>query len=245
MPGLLYNEESRLYAPRSFPLWTIQAKNIPSRNTDHIQSFRLQRKDSYQGTSFRRADRWSRRESALAAVMAIPIRRSDPAHVAAGARTFFVTSSISGKRNLLQSDRSAQLFVRVLYEYRGQRKFRLHEFVVMPDHFHLLLTVECDSTIERAVQFIKGGFAFRAGRELGFRAPVWQKGFSEVRIYDVKAFEQVGEYIRNNPVAGHLVREAAEFPYASAYPGFQLDPAPQGLKPVSFLTDYGIAEAMP
>lgn len=176
--------------------------------------------------------------------MAIPSRHSDSAHVAAGARTFFVTSSISGKRNLLQSDRSAQLFVRVLYDCRGRRKFRLHEFVVMPDHCHLLLTVGCELAIERAMQFVKGGFAFRAGRELGFRAPVWQKGFSEVRIYDVTAFEQVAGYIRNNPVVRRLVQEASEFPYSSAYPGFQLDPAPQGLKPISFLANYGIAKAM-
>ncbi|MGC1372214.1 MAG: transposase [Candidatus Sulfotelmatobacter sp.] len=95
--------------------------------------------------------------------MAIPSRHSDSIHAAAGARTFFVTSSISEKRNLLQSNRAAELFMRVLYDYREQRKFRLHEFVVMPDHFHLLLTVGSELTIERAVQFIKGGFAFRAG----------------------------------------------------------------------------------
>jgi hypothetical protein len=84
----------------------------------------------------------SKKEPAsAAAVMAIPRRHAHPSHVVAHARTFFITSSISGKRNLLQSDRSAALFVDVLYNYRGQGKFRLHEFVVMPDHFHLLLTV--------------------------------------------------------------------------------------------------------
>jgi len=164
--------------------------------------------------------------------MAIPVRHADSVRATAGARTFFVTSSICDKRNLLQSDRSAGLFVSVLYGYHAQRKFRLHEFVVMPDHFHALLTVECDVTIERAVQFIKGGFAFRAGRELGFRAPIWQKGFSEVRVLDTDAFLRTREYIRNNPVARHLVAEAAEYPYSSAYPRFELDPAPQGLKPV-------------
>ena len=65
--------------------------------------------------------------------MAIPTRHSDPTHVIAGARTFFVTSSIAGKRSLLQSDRSATLFLRVLYDYRELGKFRLHEFVVMSD----------------------------------------------------------------------------------------------------------------
>lgn len=165
--------------------------------------------------------------------MAIPLRHADAALVTASARTFFVTSSISGKKNLLQSDRSAGLFVRVLYDYRGQGKFRLHEFVVMPDHFHVLLRVGCDLTIERAVQFIKGGFAFRAGRELGFRAPVWQRGFSEVRINDGDAFLRTVEYIRNNPVARNLVDEAARYPYSSAHSGFELDPPPQGLKPGS------------
>jgi REP element-mobilizing transposase RayT len=102
--------------------------------------------------------------------MAVPLRHAHRAYVIAGARTFFVTSSISDRRNLLQSDRSAGLFIRVLYSYRAQGQFRLHEFVVMPDHFHTLLTVEGHMTIERATQFIKGGFAFRAGRELGFSA---------------------------------------------------------------------------
>jgi len=170
---------------------------------------------------------------ALAAAMSIPLRHADPLHTAACARTFFVTSSINGKRNLLQSDRSAGLFVQVLYDYRSQRKFRLHEFVVMPDHFHVLLTVGCDSTIERAVQFIKGGFAFRAGRELGFRAPIWQRGFSEVRVLDANTLRQTAAYIRNNPVVRHLAEEAALYPYSSAHSGFELDPAPQGLKPVT------------
>lgn len=134
--------------------------------------------------------------------MSTPTRHSDASSVLAAARTFFVTSSIAEKRNLLQSDRSAALFIRVLYEYRSQRKFHLHEFVVMPDHFHLLLTVGSDMTVEEALQFIKGGFAFRAGRELGFRTPVWQKGFSEVRVLDAEA------YLRNCRIHSEQPSEA-------------------------------------
>ena len=177
--------------------------------------------------------------------MSIPTRHSDAFSVLAGARTFFVTSSIAEKRNLLQSDRSAGLFIRVLYEYRAQRKFRLHEFVVMPDHFHLLLTVGADISIEKAVQFVKGGFAFRAGRELSFRAPVWQKGFSEVRVLDTEAYSGIAEYIRNNPLKRGLVSKASEFPHSSAHAGFELDPAPQGLKPCSFGIAGGMAKALP
>jgi putative transposase len=177
--------------------------------------------------------------------MAIPIRHASPENVAAGARTFFITSSIAGKCNLLQSDRSAQLFIRVLYEYRAQGKFRLHEFVVMPDHFHLLLTVDSGMTIERAVQFIKGGFAFRAGREFGMRPTIWQKGFYDVRIWSSQQYEGTREYIHNNPVKRRLVSEASLYPYSSADSGFELDAVPQGLKPVSFQDMIGTADAMP
>jgi putative transposase len=133
----------------------------------------------------------------------------------------------------------------VLCDYRAQRKFLLHEFVVMPDHFHVLLTVDCNITIEKAVQFIKGGFAFRAGRKLGFRAPVWQKGFSELRVLDAEAYLRVAEYIRLNPVNRGLVVGAAQFRHSSAHPGYQLDSPPQGLKPAGFAVADGMAEAMP
>ncbi len=125
----------------------------------------------------------------------------------------------------------AELFLKVLLEYRDQQKFRLHEFVLMRDHFHVLLTIGPEMTVERAVQFIKGGFSFRAGRELDFHGAVWQRGFSEVRILDEASFRSHAEYILDNPVRAHLVDSPERYPYCSAYPGYALDPPPQGLKP--------------
>jgi len=177
--------------------------------------------------------------------MSVPSRNSSPSAIAGAERTFFVTSSIFGKRALLQSDRSARLFVDILYHYRADHRFLLHEFVVMPDHFHVLITVGRDTSIERAVQFIKGGFAYRAGKELGLRAPVWQKGFSEVRVLSEIAFDEMRDYIRNNPVRRHLVDEPFLFPYSSAATEFLLDPMPQRLKPPSNRNTLGMAQAMP
>ena len=154
----------------------------------------------------------------------IPSRNANRLHVIASDRTFFVTSSTWEKRSLLQSARAATLFIDVLYHYRGQQKYLLHEFVAMPDHFHLLLTVGLDMTVEKAVHLVKGGFAFRAGRELGFRAPVWQKGFSEIRVNEREAFLAMREYIRENPVKRFLANTAEDYPYSSAQPRFELDP---------------------
>ena len=60
----------------------------------------------------------------------------------------------------------AELFLDTLQRYREQHKFLLHEFVLMPDHFHLLLTPAPEVPMEKAVQLIKGGFSFRVKKEL-------------------------------------------------------------------------------
>ncbi|HEV2117056.1 MAG TPA: transposase [Terriglobales bacterium] len=89
-----------------------------------------------------------------------------------GYSCYFITASTFQKQNILQTDRMAGLFVDVLLYYRQKQQYLLHEFVVMPDHFHLLITPQ--ESLERAMQLIKGGFSFRAKRELGFRHEIWQ-----------------------------------------------------------------------
>ncbi len=93
----------------------------------------------------------------------------------------------------------------------------VHDFVVMPNHVHILMTVPGEMSLERAMQSIKGGFSFRANKELGFRGEIWQRGFSDVRIVDEESFQRHREYIDNNPVRAGLAGSPEEFPYGSAY----------------------------
>jgi REP element-mobilizing transposase RayT len=46
----------------------------------------------------------------------------------------------------------------------------LHDFVIMPDHLHLILTVDDGMTVEKAMQLVKGRFSYRMGKELGFNS---------------------------------------------------------------------------
>jgi putative transposase len=55
-------------------------------------------------------------------------------------RMFFVTSVTWQRRRLFQRETNAAFFRRTIFDYRDQHRFLLHEFVVMPDHFHLVLT---------------------------------------------------------------------------------------------------------
>lgn len=149
-------------------------------------------------------------------------------HATSNGQTYMITSSTWGRRSLFSRDVWAKLLIDTLYHYRGSA-YLLHEFVVMPDHIHVLLTPR--ASLEKAVQFIKGGFSYRAKKELGSNLEVWQKGFSDHRIRDASDYGIHQVYIQQNPVRKHLCEQAEEYLYSSAIGTFDLDPVPQGLKP--------------
>ncbi|MGB2635070.1 MAG: transposase [Candidatus Acidiferrum sp.] len=123
------------------------------------------------------------------------------------------------------------IFIDSLLHYRGEGVFSLHAFVLMPDHFHILLTLPQGKTLERAVQYIKGGSARKLALERSMHFPVWQRGFSDHRIRDEADFASHVRYIADNPVRKKLVCEAKEFRWSSASGTYALDRLPQGLKP--------------
>jgi putative transposase len=155
-------------------------------------------------------------------------------------QTYMVTSETWGRRSLLHVDWCAELFVKTLYQYRAAG-YLLHEFVLMPDHFHILLTPRV--TLEPAVQYIKGGFSFRAKKELGSNMEVWQKGFQDHRIRAFEDYVVHVRYIPGNPAKAGLFSRAQDHLWSSAHARFELDAMPHG----PLLTEelVGAAEAAP
>jgi putative transposase len=157
-------------------------------------------------------------------------------------QTYFVTSNTAERRPFFRHERWAKLFLETLYNYRPERYF-LHGFVLMPDHFHVLITSQ--ASLELAVQCLKGGFSFRAKRELGWKGEVWVAGFSDHRIRDNEDYRIHSAYIARNPVKTRLVEQAGQYAYSSANGQFELDSFPRGLKPQNLLDPNGAAKAAP
>ncbi|MGB8579231.1 MAG: transposase [Candidatus Sulfotelmatobacter sp.] len=137
--------------------------------------------------------------------------------------TYFVTFSTWQRQRLFVVESYSRLFLKTLYGYRRQGRFELHAFVIMPEHLHMLLTPASGVTLERSIQFVKGGHSHALGVELGRKGEVWQRGFTDHRIRDAEDFDIHRSYIHQNPVKRGLVSAASEYRYCSAYPGFKLD----------------------
>src|SRR5450759_3554627 len=90
-------------------------------------------------------------------------------------RTFFTSSATWERRLILQSDPLCDLLLDVLRENRVKQRLQVHEFVFMPNHVHLILTPAPLVALEKAMQFIKGGFSYRAKKEMGLNFEIWQR----------------------------------------------------------------------
>jgi REP-associated tyrosine transposase len=146
--------------------------------------------------------------------------------------TYFVTANVEPRRDLFQVEKIARLFIENMLDYRQQKKYLLHEFVVMPDHFHVILT-PTGITLERSMQLVKGGFSFQLNKNLKAKRDIWQPSFADRRVRDSIEYAKFKDW--QNPVRRGLVRTAEEYPYSSAHPSFRgrLDLVPQRLKPIS------------
>jgi putative transposase len=124
----------------------------------------------------------------------------------------FVTLTTCDRRPVFEIARIAELFVDTLLHYRTVGHYKLHAYVVMPDHVHLLLTPQ-GMTLDQAVELIKHGFAYRLDSQL----PVWQNGFTGYSVANLRDLEIVRAFTHQIPVRAHLATAAELYRFSSAY----------------------------
>ena len=130
--------------------------------------------------------------------MAVPPRRVKEAG------TYFITSRTWESRNLFAKPAVCEILIETLLHYREEHNYLLHSFVLMPDHIHVMLTPNQEITLERAVQFIKGGSARRISKDLNFRFPVWQRGYTDHRVRDPQDYQTHCALYRAESCKGRL-----------------------------------------
>jgi putative transposase len=143
--------------------------------------------------------------------------------------TFFVSANALQQKHLLQSDRAARLFIDVLLSYRDAGKFLIHEFTVMPNHVHILVTT-INGKLSDAMQLIKGGYSYRARKQFAGTGQVWQRSYSDHCVRNTDDYFAHRNYIWQNAVKAGLVQRAKDWPWCSANGKFRLDPVPENFR---------------
>jgi putative transposase len=141
----------------------------------------------------------------------------------------YITCSCYHRWPLLRTARSRDCFVRVLAEVRKRYQFTLVGFVVMPEHFHLLISEPATGTPSTVMQVLKQVTARRMRRRRRFRNPAqlplfrdddglprfWQRRFYDFNVWSEKKKVEKLHYMHNNPVKRGLVAHPRLWPWSS------------------------------
>ena len=139
------------------------------------------------------------------------------------AGVYFVTTDTWQKHPLFTNTALAKIIIEQIVICRERGFYELHAFVVMPDHLHVLLTPGESTTIEKAIQMIKGGSAHRIGLERPNKFPIWHTGFHDRWMRDAEEYRGSKRYIEHNPVEANLAEKPEGYAFSSASGKYVVD----------------------
>lgn len=131
----------------------------------------------------------------------------------------FITCSCYHRQPILGTPQRRDLFLRVLEQVRQKYRFVVLGYVVMPEHFHLLMSEPQLGTPSTVLQAVKLGFARRVllQGETPIASPlhIWQRRFYDFNVWtEAKRIEKL-RYLHRNPVTRGLVEQPEEWPWSS------------------------------
>ena len=143
----------------------------------------------------------------------------------------FITASCYRRRPLLAAAHDRDLFVQVLEQVRQRYQFVVVAYVVMPEHFHLLISEPEKANPSVVIQALKLGVARRilsahkrcqkqkAAREgLGVNPVphhIWQVRFYDYNVWGGRKQVEKVRYIHRNPVRRGLVESPEQWQWSS------------------------------
>lgn len=106
--------------------------------------------------------------------------------------------------------------VRDAFKYYDGVKYTLIAWVIMPNHFHILLRPFEGVLLEKIIHSIKSFSAQKANKLLGRTGKFWQEEYFDRYIRDAKHFAATVKYIEMNPVKANLCAAPEDWPFGSA-----------------------------
>lgn len=82
---------------------------------------------------------------------------------------------------------------------QDQKHYLLHNWVIMPNHVHILATIPSATNLGAVIGTWKRLSAIRINRISNTSGSIWQKNYFDRIIRDWDHFQRVAKYIRKNP----------------------------------------------
>ena len=135
-------------------------------------------------------------------------------------RAYAITKCTSSGLCFTDDPRVASALIEVLFWMDDRDRFSLGAFVVMPDHYHMVIIPNENMSLAQLMRSLGAYTARKANRIRGSDGQFWQKGYYDRAIRKTEDISAIFDYIHNNPVRRGMVECAERWPHSSLAPGY-------------------------
>lgn len=109
-----------------------------------------------------------------------------------------------------------QYFVKLLSNYSKEHNFSLYHWVLMPNHYHLLLEIEEPEKLSSVMSGLARAYVYYHHKKYQLSGHLWQGRFKSQAVEKDLYLLACGRYIERNPVQAKMAEAAEDYPYSSA-----------------------------
>jgi putative transposase len=135
-----------------------------------------------------------------------------PRELQAGAM-YHVSARANRKEMIMEKHEIKDLFLSVIKEAKRKYEFRIENFCILGNHFHIMIRPGDGECLSSIMQWILGVFAMRFNRALKLSGHVWGERFFSRIIANVRQYYENYIYIDENPRRAGLVVIAQDWLY--------------------------------
>jgi putative transposase len=147
--------------------------------------------------------------------------------------TFFITATITEWQPLLAQPEARDIVLQDLEFYRAKYRCKILAYVIMPEHYHILVDLDQPSDLSDWLRDLQGHSASEISKWLQQTATaeelavyarhangrsklaIWKEQARALGIVSESVLETKIEYVHKNPVRRGLTSEPGEWPWSS------------------------------
>ena len=127
---------------------------------------------------------------------------------------YHVLSRGNGGQDIFYSDNDCDLFLSLLEELIGRFNVEVHAYVLMSNHYHLLLKT-IDANLSKAMQWFGTTYTRKFNIANHMQGHLFQGRFKSLIIQNAAYLLRLSFYIHRNPVRAGMVERLVDYPWSS------------------------------
>ena len=133
------------------------------------------------------------------------------------------------RQSIFGDDADREAFLEVLGRVVAATRWRVHAYVLMPNHYHLLVETP-EPNLSRGMRQLNGIYTQRRNARHGRTGHVFQGRFKGILVERDSHLLELCRYLVLNPVRARLVTSPADWPWTSYRATAGLEPGPAWLE---------------